>query len=340
MVDKNKIIKLSVKVIALLSVLLLAYQVYVFFGKYSSTPERSIASGQKVVIDAKTSEIEISNFTIEEEESELEESEENINEAQQAPQGEEAQNADEVNLASEDAEIQEEVKEVVDYEKANISVIVTELGLKQDSLEAASKLPSEVSFAFSPYSDQLQAKINQAKIDGREVMLNILLEPSAYPLHDEGPLTIQRHFEETENVKRFQDTSSNASEFIGYLTNSTEIVTHSLENIAPIMNSIKNQDKFFSYYRLPVNSYLEKEAKPMALDIVSIDYLVDQDPAPNSIMNLLNNITERVLDNKDEKIVIVIRPYPNSINLLKEWLDKNVGENFQIAPISYFVTDN
>jgi len=35
--------------------------------------------------------------------------------------------------------------------------------------------------------------------------------------------------------------------------------------------------------------------------------------------------------------VIVIHPYPESINTLKKWLDENLGANIQLAPISYFV---
>ena len=77
----------------------------------------------------------------------------------------------------------------------------------------------------------------------------------------------------------------------------------------------------------------------MALDIVGVDYLIDEELSEEKILERLQFVEDEILLN-DREIVIVIRPYKKSIRVLKAWLDERLSEGFQIAPISYFVTDN
>jgi polysaccharide deacetylase 2 family uncharacterized protein YibQ len=244
--------------------------------------------------------------------------------------------AEEVAVENEDGEI---VK-TYSRETANLGIIVTELGLKKSYLENASRLPNEVAFAFSPYIENVEEHIDQSIAEGRQTLMNLFMEPSTYPLKDTGPFTIQSHFEDSQNVFRFRNMNKMAGKVIGFLTNHDEVVTHNLKDVTTILKEVKNTEKFFGFFKVPVNSYLEKEAKPLALDILPVDYLVDSEPGTENILARLNDISDE-LQNNSRKIVIAIRAYPKSIETLHKWLEENKNNpNVNLAPISYLVTDN
>ena len=325
-------------------VLLLIFQTYSFFSIYSNKADEAFKSGQIIRINAKNNEVEIAEY------SNLEkQNEEDLNEVAEIEEPnkieEESKKEEEVAQETKNIETPEEPQQpakqeyVKDYESAKLSIIVTNLGLRNDSIERAKTLPTEVSFAFSPYSYELQNKIDEATKAGRESLLNLMLEPANYPMEDTGTLTIQSHFENTQNIFRLQSTAKKANGYIGFLTNVDEVVTHNLESVSPVLKSIKDMDKFFAFYRLPANSSLEREAKPMALDIVAINLLLDDNLSEKEILDKLTAAEDEILLN-DKKVVVAIRPYEISINTLKKWLDDNLNAGFQIAPISYFITDN
>lgn len=231
----------------------------------------------------------------------------------------------------------------VDYKKANLSIVVTEVGGRKDNyLLAMADLPREVSFAFNPYSDDLASKMASAQKNGREVLLNLMFEPSNFPISDTGPLTIQSYLDESQKAMKIQETFSKAGgfPFKGVLSNSDEILTHNFENLTPVLKILKNKEYFFGYYRKPVNANLENDVKPLALDVFVVDYLVDEKESAESIKSKLNEIRDELLKNHRRKDVICIRANPVSIDTLRKWLEKNISDDLQIAPISYFITDN
>lgn len=356
-ITRLPIFKVILIILNIVVIGLSSWQIYNFVSKYKDSSEALTSQGRKLSALIKSDEITLTELNPEDLPEQLKNNMEDItSEGESKADKSETADENDQKTTSEDgneknkeednntAAIEEEAEPepvVIDYNKSNLSIIITEIGLRQEFLDYAKQLPKEVTFAFSPYSDDIQSKIDQAKEEGREVLLNIMFEPANYPLQDSGPLTIQSHFEETQNIYRLQTTITNKEGFIGFLTNIDEIITHNLDVIAPVLLNIKEQGKFFLFYKQAVNSYLEKESKPMALDIGTVNYLLDTNPDKESVRKQLNIVKKELLKGKgSKKIVVAIRPYKNSIEVLKEWLDKNLGQNIQLAPISYFITDN
>jgi len=238
-------------------------------------------------------------------------------------------------------EVKEE-KKAVDYSSANLAIVVTEAGGKREDLQyAASKLPVEVAIAFNPYSDELKIKMDDMIKAGREVLLNLMFEPSNFPISDTGPLTIQGYLDDAQKAIKLQEAFTKALgvPFKGVLSNSDEILTHNFENITPVLKILKNKEYFFGYFRKPVNANLENDVKPLALDIFVVDYLIDDKGTKDSITTKLDEIYEE-LKNPKKKLVIALRPNRFSVKFLSKWLAESDPERVRIAPISYFVTDN
>lgn len=297
-----------------------------------NTPEQqALNKKREVIIKAKTGEILSDNKKIfTEEELKASESQESVEELEGKAKIEEDDEDKLFNSYTEE-----------DYKNANLGIIITEIGGKQQTLEIAKQLlPKETAFAFTPYSDDLNNKLANIKAQGSETLLNLMFEPSNFPINDTGPLTILTYFEEGLKAIKLQETLKKAKDYKGVMTNYDEIMTHNYENILPILKILRNKDLYFSFIRKPVNAYLENDVKPLALDVAIIDYLVDANLSEQEILKRLKDIKYEITENK-KKIVIALRPYPVSIETVSKWLQENLeNKDIQIAPLSYFIIDN
>jgi polysaccharide deacetylase 2 family uncharacterized protein YibQ len=75
--------------------------------------------------------------------------------------------------------------------RPKIALVIGGLGLNPDQTrQAIDALPPEVTLAFSPYAENLQAQIDRARAVGHEVMVELPMEPLDYPDNDPGPYTL------------------------------------------------------------------------------------------------------------------------------------------------------
>lgn len=327
-------------VINLLLLGALGFQIFQITKVYSARSQKDVSEGRKIVINVKNNEVE----TLKLSDDEIGSLNPNLKaelEKKQAEEKAKENKAQAVDLGDEfigpPAPTAEQIE--ANYGTANLSIIVTDLGKTKTGLALAGTLPKEVAFAFSPYGDDLQNKMKRTIADGRQVLLNIILEPSGFPLKDSGPLTILTSSDQAQNLMRFEKTIGTLEGYTGFLTNTSEVFTNNLEIATPILNKIKDEEKFFGYYRSAANSYLENEVKPMAVDIAIVDYLIDDDVSEKEILKKLNQAKSDIISKK-RRVVIALRPYKISIDVLQQWLKENLGANVRIAPISYFVTNN
>jgi len=92
-----------------------------------------------------------------------------------------------------------------DNGKPKVALVIGGLGLNAVATHAAiQRLPPEVTLSFVPYSDGLQAWIDQARAAGHEVMLEIPMEPLDYPNNDPGPYALMANASATETSKRLE----------------------------------------------------------------------------------------------------------------------------------------
>jgi len=92
-----------------------------------------------------------------------------------------------------------------DNGKPKVALVIGGLGLNATATRAAiERLPPEVTLSFVPYSDGLQAWINQARAAGHEVMLEIPMEPLDYPTNDPGPYALMANASANETARRLE----------------------------------------------------------------------------------------------------------------------------------------
>lgn len=76
-------------------------------------------------------------------------------------------------------------------DRPKIAIMVTGLGQQADATNAAFHLPGAISLMFSPYTEDLPAYFERARLAGHEVLLELPMEPADYPANDPGPHTLR-----------------------------------------------------------------------------------------------------------------------------------------------------
>ena len=80
---------------------------------------------------------------------------------------------------------------IIHSDMPKVAILLGGMGLNRDLTQKATReLPGEVTFAFAPYGDDLQAQVNTARAQGHEILLQLPLEPVGYPATNPGPKTL------------------------------------------------------------------------------------------------------------------------------------------------------
>jgi uncharacterized protein len=86
-------------------------------------------------------------------------------------------------------------------DEPKIAIVLGGMGLNDELTRRAIRdLPGDVSFAFAPYSENLQRIVDKARSSGHEVLLQVPLEPFGYPASNPGPKTLLADSNATANL--------------------------------------------------------------------------------------------------------------------------------------------
>jgi polysaccharide deacetylase 2 family uncharacterized protein YibQ len=103
-----------------------------------------------------------------------------------------------------------------DAGKPKVALVVGGLGLNPAATRAAiERLPPEVTLSFVPYAEGLQGWIDLARAHGHEVLLEIPMEPAAYPDNDPGPHTLLVGANASENQRKLDWLLARATGYFG-----------------------------------------------------------------------------------------------------------------------------
>lgn len=100
--------------------------------------------------------------------------------------------------------------------RPRVALLITGAGIsRSETAQAVETLPAAVSFAFSPYADDLEAQSAAARGRGHEVLIALPLEPENHPLHDPGPEALLSGAPAAENARRLRWALSRFDSYVG-----------------------------------------------------------------------------------------------------------------------------
>jgi uncharacterized protein len=187
---------------------------------------------------------------------------------------------------------------VIHSDSPKIVIILGGMGLNEKLTSSAIKdLPADVSFAFAPYGDKLQAQVDKARAQGHEVLLQLPLEPVGYPANNPGPKTLLTDADPEDNRDSLY---WHMSRFTGY----TGIVTYMggrfLSSQPATKNLLLEMRKrgllFFEDGSLALSAS-EDAAKSLQYQVRRGQTVIDADANAESINSALNLLEEEARNN-------------------------------------------
>ena len=173
---------------------------------------------------------------------------------------------------------------VIHSDRPKIAILLGGMGLNPKLTQQAIKdLPDDVTFAFAPYGDNLQAQVDKARAGGHEVLLQLPMEPVGYPANNPGPKTLLSNVSVDENLEALH---WHMSRFAGY-TGITNYMGGKLLTTAaalkPVMEEMHKRGLVYLEDASTALTVSETVAKETNLSERRAQVVIDADPTPQSI---------------------------------------------------------
>lgn len=216
--------------------------------------------------------------------------------------------------------------------KPKVALIITDLGLGNNATDAALKLPTRITMAFSPYGKESALWFLNARNLGYESLCAMPMEPTDYPASDPGPRAILATASNTENLKNFQWLLGRFAGSVGFVAPADEKLTGESEALTPLLADATGRGLLFVYFKTRENARLQDTVKSGAVLGLGIDMVIDAELAPALIEK---NLAELVVKAKAQGSAIgLAHAYPVTIDSVARWANALEAQGVELVPLS------
>ncbi len=220
-----------------------------------------------------------------------------------------------------------------DAEQRLVSIVVTDIGFNGEVLTQAIALPSYVTAGISPYADVPADQIGALRNKGHEVWAMLPAMGARYPQDDPGPLGLINALTIKGALTRLHTLMANTLGSVGFILPPDETFSAQKDLWRAVFEDIHGRGLYV------LSTHATREAKALTPDkkqqesIRRADLLLDSTPGAAFVRSKLASI--RDLAAKQPTLVVLVSARPQSLTLLKEWLDSNPLEGVAtFAPLS------
>ena len=187
---------------------------------------------------------------------------------------------------------------IIHSDAPKLVIILGGMGLNEKLTTRASKeLPSDITLAFAPYGENLQAQVNKARAYGHEVLLQLPLEPVGYPATNPGPKTLLADGAEAENLDSLHWHMSRFTGYTGIVNYMGGRFLASVPAVKPLLSELRKRGLLFiEDGSLPLSA-TEDVAKNLNYKVRRGQTVIDANADPESILAALNLLEEEARNN-------------------------------------------
>jgi len=212
-----------------------------------------------------------------------------------------------------------------------IVIVLGGMGLNEKLTQRAiSELPGEITFAFAPYGNNLQAQVDKARDQGHEVLLQLPLEPVGYPATNPGPKTLLADADPAANQDSLYWHMSRFSGYAGVINYMGGRFLSVPTAIKPLLAELKRRGlNFMEDGSLPLSA-TDQAASGLNMPVRHGHGVIDQNPDAQSIIAALDALEEQA---KNGEIVIGTGSgLEVTIDTLKDWARAAQDRGVEIVP--------
>lgn len=213
-----------------------------------------------------------------------------------------------------------------------IAVVIGELGLSQAASYQAIQLPGEVTLAFAPYARDLEGWIDQARMAGHEVLLEVPMEPTTFPDDDPGPRALLTSLKPAENIQRLEWLLGRFVGYVGVTNHMGSGFAASRDHLEPVLRALKDRGLMYLDNHGPGNPLPAEIAAGLSMSHVVRDVDLDMVTSRKRIARQLAEVERIALETG--AAVAMGRPFPVTIDLLANWLPALAEKGIAVVPVT------
>lgn len=204
-------------------------------------------------------------------------------------------------------------------EAPKIAIIITNLGLSKKINDLALKLPPQISFGVIPYSDSMQAFINDAQSKGHEIYISL---PNFIVADEENHLS-------EENSHRFNDWLNIYGKYKG-IYSGHNIISDNLYNFQNLLKQVEDKNILLIMGSVADNAANSKSFS--CKNIIHPQVMVGLEADEDDIRKDLEQLEKQAKANK--KVIGYATGYLLTIDLIHKWLPTLKSQGIELVPLS------
>ncbi|MBN9542331.1 MAG: divergent polysaccharide deacetylase family protein [Alphaproteobacteria bacterium] len=208
----------------------------------------------------------------------------------------------------------------VDKVLPKVAFLVVNLGLSESATKMSLSLPPEVAIGISTYSANIPYWENEFANDGHDIFAELPLEPEDYKTEDRGFLSILSYNTNKQNQDNFNAIIKKFSKIIGFYTFGNEIFSSS-DKAKTFYKLVKDKGLKVVYGASNIEIDIAKLFRVLGIGFINSPVVLDTEVTEDYINKQLNTLVANA--QKNGRAYAIIRPYPISIRLITNWIDKN-----------------
>jgi uncharacterized protein len=214
-----------------------------------------------------------------------------------------------------------------------VAIMVGGLGVSAIATgEALAKLPPAVTLGFTPYGQDLARLVTRARGEGREIVLQVPMEPFDYPDNDAGPQTLLTSLSPEQNLDRLHWAMSRFQGYVGIANYMGARFTAAEPALGPVMRDAGKRGLIYLDDGTSARSVTSQIAGAANMPFAKANIVLDAVPTPAEIDTALARL--EAMARERGVAVGVASALPASIDRIAQWAKAAAGRGIVLVPVS------
>jgi len=222
---------------------------------------------------------------------------------------------------------------IIHSDVPKIAILLGGMGLNRDLTQKATReLPGEVTFAFAPYGDDLQAQVNAARSQGHEILLQLPLEPVGYPATNPGPKTLMTSAGGDANLDALVWHMGRFAGYFGITNYMGGRFLSDAQALRPVLAQMKKRGLVFLDDGTAPRSMAGEVGRIVGLPVKNAALVIDADASADAIEHALSD-----LESEARKSGLAIGTGTGleiTIEAIEQWSHSLAEKGILLVPVS------
>ena len=219
-----------------------------------------------------------------------------------------------------------------------IAILVGGLGLSQTGTQyALQKLPPEVTVAFAANGNSLQRWMKEARLDGREIMLQVPFEPFDYPRNDPGRGTLTVEAGSEQNIEDLHAAMGEITNYTGITNFMGGRFLANPDALEPVMRDLAKRGIMFLDDGSSAQSLTDQFSKTFGIPFAASDIILDGTQERGYILEKLDDL-ERIA-RRNGQAIGVASAFEVSVDAIAAWANEAKARGIEIVGVAAVADD-